>query len=100
MNYRTHMIIALIIAILATVVGWSQSLIYKIVPSVPLAILFPLVVLTRAHELSAVFVSLIQFPLLAMAYLFGIRRWSWRKVLPTLLLGYAILVALAYAVSK
>ena len=53
-------------------------------PGIPLAILFPLVVVTGAHEILAVLVSLIQFPLFAGVFAFGIRRCPIPRVLMVL----------------
>ena len=100
MSRRIYIAIAFILAVVATVVGWSQSLNYKITPLVPLALWFPLVVITRAHELSAVALSLIQFPLFAAAFAFGIRRWPVARVLAVLALTYALLAGIAFAIVR
>lgn len=97
---RVYIIFAFALAIVATVFGWSQSLNYKITPLVPLALWFPLVVITGAHELSAVALSLIQFPLFVTAFAFGIRRWPITRVLVVLVLTYAFLAGIAFAIVR
>jgi len=88
--------IAYVVAVAATVIGWSQSMNYKITPIVPLALWFPTVVLTGARNLEAVALSLIQFPLFATAFAFGIRRWPVVRVLAVLALTYGLLAGSAY----
>lgn len=100
MSRRVYITIAFILAIVATVIGWSQSLNYKITPLVPLALWFPLIVITGAHEIEAVALSLVQFPLFAAAFAFGIRRWPVARVLAVLTLTYALLAAIAFAIVR
>jgi hypothetical protein len=97
---RIYIIIAFVVAIAATVIGWSQSLNYKITPIVPLALWFPLIVLTGAREVEAIALSLIQFPLFATAFAFGIRRWPIVRVLAVLVLTYGLLAGSAYFIVK
>jgi hypothetical protein len=97
---RIYIVAAFIFAGLATVVGWSQSLIYKDTPLSPLALWFPIVVLTRATDLAAVALSLIQFPLFAVGFTFGIRRWPVSRVLAALMLTYALLAGFAFAIVR
>jgi len=96
MTRRIYIIIAFLVAIAATAVGWSQSMSYEITPLVPLALWFPAVVLTGARNLEAVALSLIQFPLFAAAFAFGIRRWPVVRVLAVLVLAYGLLAVAAY----
>ena len=98
MSRRIYIIIAFVVAIAVTVVGWSQSMNYKITPLVPLALWFPTVVLTGARNLEAVALSLIQFPLFATAFAVGIRRWPVLRVLPVLVLTYGLLAGWAYII--
>jgi len=95
-RHRPYIVAAFTLALLATIIGWSQSMIHKLVPLGPLAFWFPLVVLTGANNFVAVLVSVIQFPLFAISFTFAIRRWAVGKVLAALLLAYAIMVAIAY----
>jgi hypothetical protein len=94
---RVYIDIAFVLAIIATVIGWSQSMIYKITPVVPLVLWFPLIVVTDTHDLAAVALSLIQFPLLATAFAFSTRRWPIARVLAALALTYALLATIAFA---
>ncbi len=100
MSRRIYITTAFVLAIVATVVGWSQSLIYKLTPPVPLALWFPLVVITRASEFGGVAVSFIQFPLFAAAFAVGIRRWSIARVIGVLALTYALLAGVAFAIVR
>ncbi len=100
MSGRVYIPIAFALAIVATVIGWSQSLNYKITPVVPLALWFPLIILTGARELVAVALSLIQFPLFAIAFTIGIRRWPVARVVAALMLTYALLAGIAFAIVR
>ena len=97
---RLYIAIAFILAIVATIIGWSQSLNYKITPVVPLALWFPLIILTGARELAAVALCLIQFPLFAIAFTVGIRRWPVARVIAALTLTYALLAGIAFAIVR
>jgi hypothetical protein len=89
------------VALLLTAVGWQQTLIYKTPPLQSVAIWFPFVVLNpSSDDWLMVLLSLMQFPLFAMAFVWGSRRW---KVTPTLiivLLSYGLCVAGAVAALK
>jgi hypothetical protein len=100
MSRRIYIAIAFVLAIVATVVGWSQSLIYKDTPPVPLALWFPLVVISRVKELACVAVSFIQFPLFASAFAVGIQRWPGARVVAVLALTYALLAGVALAIMR
>jgi hypothetical protein len=97
---RIYIAIAFVLAIVATVVGWSQSLNYKLTPPVPLALWFPLVVIIRAGDLGGIAVSFIQFPLFASAFAIGIRRWPVARVVAVLALTYALLAGVALAIVR
>src|SRR4051794_22016686 len=83
-------IFALTLAIVATVVGWSQSLIYYRVPPIPLALWFPFIVLADLNQGPMILVSLIQFPLFAMVFVTAIRWWPMVRVGVTLAFIYAL----------
>lgn len=100
MSQRIYIAIACIVAFLATAIGWSQSLNYKITPTVPLALWFPLIILTGAKELMAVALSLVQFPLFTVGFVFGIRRWPIARVLTLLAITYALLAGIAFAIVR
>lgn len=97
---RVYISIVFILAIVATYVGWTQSLNYKVTPLTPLALWFPLILITGASDLVAVALSLIQFPLFAGAFAFGTRRWPVARVLVALTLTYALLAGIAFAIVK
>lgn len=94
---RLYIATSFVLAIAATVVGWSQSLSYKIVPEIPLAFWFPLVTLTGSGEFVMVALSLIQFPIFAVAFTIGIRSWPIIRVVAALTLTYAFLVGCSFA---
>lgn len=100
MSHRIYIGIAFVLAIVATVVGWSQSLNYKDTPPVPLALFFPLVVISRVEELGIVVVSFIQFPLFASAFAVGIRCWPVARVVAVLAFIYTLLAGVALAIVK
>ena len=97
---RIYIAIAFILAIVETVVGWSQSLNYKDTPPVPLALWFPLVVISRAEAFGMVTVSFIQFPLFAWSFAVGIRRWPIARVVAVLILSYALLAGVALTIVR
>jgi hypothetical protein len=87
---------AFVLAGAATLLGWSQSLIYYRVSEVPLALWFPSVVLADAHGEAMILISLIQFPALAFEFAFAKRYWPVAAVVSVLTLVYAISAAIAY----
>jgi hypothetical protein len=95
-----YVAIACFLAIAATVVGWSQSLNYKTTPLVPLALWFPLVVIAGVKQFGAVALSLAQFPLFALAFALGIRRWPVSRVLAALVVFYVLLAGIAFIIVK
>lgn len=74
-----YVVTAYVLAVTATVIGWSQTLIFKFVPPLPLALWFPLVVVTGSKMFAAILLSLVQFPLFATAFAIGIRKWPKAK---------------------
>ena len=98
MSRRIYIAIAFILAIVATVVGWSQSLSYKDTPPVPLALWFPLVVMSPDEVFVTLAVSFVQFPLFAWAFAVGIRRWSVARVVAVLALTYTLLASVALVI--
>lgn len=100
MSRRIYIISAFILAAVATIVGWSQTLNHKITPPVPLALWFPLIILTGSTNLTAVALSLIQFPLFAIAFTLGIRRRPVARVAVALTLTYALLAGIAFALVR
>jgi len=96
---RSCTVIAFALAITATIVGWSQSMLYKVIPEVPLCLWFPLAVIAARTISGAVVLSLMQFPIFAVAFSIGIRRWSAPKVILMLMLFYALSVGFAFALD-
>jgi hypothetical protein len=92
------MIAGFVIAILLTWFGWWFALGRKEPPQVPLALWFPVIPLTGVSGVSMILPSLIQFPLIATLFSFGIRRWSVRAVLAVLALGYVLAAGTAVAI--
>lgn len=84
-----------VLALVLTGIGLKQSLVYMDVPLVPLALWFPVVAITKAREMPAIGWALIQFPIFALLFALGIRRWRVGWVLVALVAGYAILVVVA-----
>ena len=91
-----QILMAYALAVLATLVGWSQSLIYKETPTVPLVCWFPFVVLSSLEDIAGAVVSLVQFPVLATFFAIGIQFWPTRRVLVLMAGGYAVAVAVAW----
>lgn len=88
---------AFALAIAATLVGWSHTLIYYEVQPIATPLWFPLIVITNARESGMIFLSLLQFPMFATAFSLGIRKWRVRSVIVLLLATYASLAAAALA---
>ena len=100
MSRNRQRLIAWTLAFAATFFGWQQALIFKIPPPIKLAIWFPSIVLFDAHgDGTMILLSLIQFPLLAVAFSFGINLWSTRSVLATIVAIYVAAVGSALAVK-
>ena len=99
MSRRTYITIAFVLAILATIVGWSQSMLYKVIPEVPLCLWFPLVVVAARDTISAVVLSVVQFPIFAVAFSLGLRRWSALRVILVLTVAYVVLAGVAIAID-
>jgi hypothetical protein len=100
MSRRFYIITAFVLAVLATVIGWSHSLMYKEPPLVPLALWFPLIVIAGAREFAALTLSLIQFPLFASVFALGVRRWPIMRVLAVVVSVYGLLAGIAFAMVK
>ena len=100
MNRRSSVIVAFVVALVATAVGWSQVMIYKTPPLFPLAAWFPVVVIAKASDLGAVILSLLQFPIFAAVFAIGIRKWSGKQVAKALGLVYCLFLVMALAIIK
>jgi hypothetical protein len=97
MSRRTYIAVAIVLTAVATIAGWIHVLMYKVTPPVLYAFWFPLVVITQTRELVGAAVTFIQFPLFAVAFAVGIRRWPVAHVVVILAVTYAVLVGIAYA---
>lgn len=101
MSKRGLVVSAFTVAIILTVVGWQQVMIYKTPPLTKAAVCFPSLFLVRFDdELFRVSLTLIQFPLLAGMFTLGIRRWRPSIVAPTVILVYALCVVAAFAIMR
>lgn len=101
MSRRAYIIVAFVIAGLLTLLGWQQVLIYKLPPPHKFVAWFPLLVLIPLpDELLGVLFSLVQFPLFAAGFAFGIRRWHPLPVAIAVLLAYGLCVAAAFTMMR
>jgi hypothetical protein len=100
MSRRGIAIIAFAIAIVLTAAGLEEVWLYKSVPRERIAVWFPLLLIFQLpEEFSRFVVCLIQFPLLAVAFCFGIQRWRFVTALCVVLFSYALCVAIAFALK-
>lgn len=100
MSRSSYAILGFVFAIILTVLGWQQVMIYKAPVVLRLCFWFPFIVLLGARDLAAGLVSLLQFPAFAAIFAFGMRRWSAGRLFATLLGIYALCVGIALAVSR
>ena len=92
---------AFALAVLLTVAGWLQVMIYKSVEEEKVAVWFPFLLLLKLpDEIFRVLLTLIQFPLFAAAFAWSIRRWKVAPVLAFVLLSYGLCVCLAFAILR
>jgi hypothetical protein len=91
---RNHTRITLALAIILTVAGFQQIWSYKWVPPEKIALWFPILLIIRLPDeiIFRLFLCLIQFPLFATAYCFGIRRFRSIPTLCVVLLSYILCV--------
>ena len=101
MSNRSLTILAFGIAIVSTILGFQQVWLYKSVPPQRIALWFPaLLILRLPEEFSRLLLCLVQFPILAAAFSIGIRRWKITPTLCAVVLSYALIVAVAFAMIK
>ena len=87
---------AFFLAGLLTLVGWSQTLAYKVFPAYKLAFWFPLITMTNAMENGfELALSIIQFPLFATIFAFALRLCSVGSALLITTFLYAICVLIS-----
>ena len=97
MSRRIYIVIAFVLAILATLVGWSQTFAHKTWPPAHTALWFPLVVFANSYGGAEMIVlSFIQFPLFAILFVFGVRRWRVAVVSSVLGFIYALMAGIAF----
>ncbi|MGO9244454.1 MAG: hypothetical protein ACLP0A_17230 [Verrucomicrobiia bacterium] len=101
MSRRKYIICASILAIIATIVGWWQALDYKIIPRIPLVLWFPSLVITNTVGYgTGIILSLTQFPLLALLFIIGIRRWPPLAVFSAIAFAYGLMIFIAWSIAK
>jgi hypothetical protein len=105
MMNRKFTLIAWLIAVVLTIVAWSQTLMWKSIPALHVVFWFPLLLIADSiaggRNISAeVILSLMQFPFLAICFSIGIRRWRVFIVSSTLVCVYLTLVLVAYILYK
>ena len=99
MSQRNYIIIAFVLAVLVTVIGWSQTFAYKVWPASHTVLWFPSVVIANTYGGTAMItLSLVQFPIFATCFAFGLRRWSVARILGALAFIYALLVGIAFII--
>jgi hypothetical protein len=103
MSRRKHIVIAFIFASLATFVGSSFTWGMKVTPAINFVLWFPLFVITNEMTdilgtVTEVLVCLIQFPIFAIFFTIGIRRWSIMSVTLTIGCVYALMVLIAWII--
>jgi hypothetical protein len=100
MSRRKYDIAAITVAIVATFIGWWE-IGTKIFPPMHLIIWFPSLIITNTFGYeSGIFLSIVQFPALALCFILGIRRWSAPCVITVIVLIYAAMVLIAYHMAK
>ena len=98
MSRWSFIILASALAVVLTVLGWQQVMIYKTPSATRLALWFPFIVLFGARE--AVLVSFIQFPALAIAFVFAARRWPAGRVFVALGVLYTLCAGAALIIMR
>ena len=101
MSRRNLTIIAFGLAVVLTLAGWQQVLIYMDPPTHKVTLWFPLLrLIPLPDDLLQVLLTLIQFPLFAAVFALGIRKWRVMPVLIIIVLGYGLCVCTAFAIFK
>lgn len=103
-SHLKYVVIALVLALLATIIGLSQTFTWKVFPTIRLVFWFPVAIfydrLRGYPDLGEVLLSLVQFPILALCFIAGIRWWQPSKVIIVIGTIYALMVLTAWEVSK
>jgi len=101
MSRRAYIIIAFVLAIIVTIIGWSQTFASKTWPPSHTALWFPLNVITNIYGgEKMVLLSLVQFPAFATLFALGVRRWSVSSVSAALGSAYALMVCIAFVIIR
>ena len=87
-------------AAILTGMAWKFVMIYKAPSPQSVAVWLPFVFFFRVDELSAICLSVLQFPLLSLGYLALRRRMRWHTALGSIAGGYAILVAIGLGILE
>ena len=90
MTRLRYIIVSFVFAIILTWLGWWFALGRKEPPQIPLALWFPVIPLLGVSGINMILPSLIQFPMMALLFVTGIRRWSAKVVFAALAFGYAL----------
>ena len=90
---------AYIVALVATIAAFWQVIIWYDRRIISEALWLPSVTLLDVNGESMVLLGLVQFPALATGFAIGIRRWSIRTVLATVVITYAAAVGAALAIN-
>jgi hypothetical protein len=99
-NSMTQGIIFLIIAVTLTIIGFSQTLIYKTPPRVATTLWFPWALIAKritGNDLVMLTAALGQFPMFAGAVMVVSRYWSLKNTASTLVAAYLTALAIAFA---
>ena len=100
MSRGKYVILVFVAAVILTVIGWQQVMIYKAPVVARMCLWFPFIVLLGARDVGAVLVSLLQFPAFATAFSFGVRRSPVVRVFAALLGIYALCIGIAFIVVR
>jgi len=100
---RRTIVVLLLLTVVATVAGLSQTLIHKTCPPIRMVLWFPLAVIAKnvTHDdLAMVLAALLQFPLLALVFVIGLRGWPVARVLALITFIYTLLAGIAFAIVR
>jgi hypothetical protein len=101
MTSSLQRVVAFGVAILLTALGWQQVMIHYVHMSpLKLAVFFPFLVLVGARDTLAIFLSFVQWPLLAAGFSLGVRRWRGPVVLGGLGAAYLLAVGSALVILR
>jgi hypothetical protein len=100
-KYVTIIFISFILAFLVTIAGELQTFGCKVWPLIHVVFWFPVVVILNVKDpATGLGISLFQFPLLALCFVIGIRRWPIFSVLATIGCAYVLMVLIALIIYQ